>query len=73
MNVKIISIHSPVFYRLADIEQAMRSGEDLYQRRLDQTRKMIAQRERDIPGFTRHAPSGLAGVINPPDGSRSDA
>jgi len=40
---------------------------------LDQTRKMIAQRERDIPGFTRHAPSGLAGVISPPDGSRSDA
>ena len=73
MTVKLTPIYEPIAYSLADIQEAMRSGEDLYQRRLDQTRKMIAQRERDIPGFTRHAPSGLAGVISPPAGSRSDA
>jgi hypothetical protein len=72
-NVKHTLIYQPIVYRFADIELAMRSGDDLYQRRLDQTRRMLAQRERDIPGFTRHAPPGLSGVISPPDGSRSDA
>ena len=73
MTVKLTPIYEPIVYSLADIQEAMRSGEDLYQRRWDQTLKAIAQRERDIPGFTRRAPSGLAGVINPLDGSRSDA
>lgn len=69
MNAKLIPIHEPIAWTASHT----RSGEDLYQRRLQQTRKMIALRERDIPGFTRHAPSGLAGITNPPSGSRADA
>ena len=74
MTVKLTPIYEPIVYSLAEVREATRAGEDLYQKRLDQTRKMIEQREHNIPGFTRHAPpSGLAGVINPLDGSRSDA
>lgn len=56
MIVKFVPIYEPVTYSLADIQQAMREGEDLYLRRLAETRKMLAERERNISGFTRHAP-----------------
>jgi hypothetical protein len=68
MHIKLVPIYEPVAFNLADIQQAMREGEDLYQRRLAQTREMLAEREKDIPGFTRYAPDERALLFgdNPP-------
>ena len=56
MTVKLVPIYEPVVWTLADIQEAMREGEDLYQRRLAQAREMLAEREKDIPSFVRHTP-----------------
>ncbi len=56
MTIKLVPIYEPIAFSVADIQQAMSEGEDLYQQRLQQTREMLIKREQDIPGFTRYAP-----------------
>jgi hypothetical protein len=56
MTIKLIPINAPIIWTLADVQEAMQFGEDLYQQRVQAAREMLVKREQDIPGYVAYAP-----------------